>query len=358
MGFPFIRQTLGVELIGRSGGFMHCGFNRPWKEKRTDSEKLHDVSIFGWDSEPDARDLAVVQKEEERGAYVIGFGSKKMPQLAEHIKTTDVWFDTGRPANDRVVKLKGGSQVGKINHLINVLYAWTLNGEAVGALTRQGKMPTMWKSWAWKDGKDWSESRFRKKQWEDFKVSPAEPGAIGRAYLERMRYLLRRFERNELDAVQEAAQMIAREHQANRKTVIASSGHMAMYYIARYDDSSWAVNQEVHPFLDSQMKSYEEKTPDGALVVRLGETGFNHDLATLFRKKKQKVIVMTATNPYPENQAYLDSWPVQIDMGYAFGDACVPLDGYPIRILPTSGALQVVAYESLNVEIFSRLKGR
>ena len=138
MGFPFIRQTLGVELIGRSGGFMHCGFNRPWKEKRTDSEKLHDVSIFGWDSEPDARDLAVVQKEKERGAYVIGFGSKKMPQLAEHIKTTDVWFDTGRPANDRVVKLKGGSQVGKINHLINVLYAWTLNGEAVGALTRQG----------------------------------------------------------------------------------------------------------------------------------------------------------------------------------------------------------------------------
>jgi hypothetical protein len=41
-------------------------------------------------------------------------------------------------------------------------------------------------------------------------------------------------------------------------------------------------------------------------------------------------------------------------MGYAFGDACVPIPGYPIRILPTSGAMQVAAYECLNVEVFAR----
>ena len=358
MGFPYIRQTLGVELIGRSGGFMHCGFDRPWKEKRTEGEKRQDVAIFGWDSEPDERDLATVQKAKQRGAYVIGFGSGKMPQLASHRKTADVWFDTGRPADDRVVRLRDGSRVGKINHLINVLYGWTLNAEAVGALTREGKMPTMWKSWSWKDGRDWSEARFRKKQYEDFRVPPAAPGAIGRAYLERMRYLLRRFERTELRAVEEGARLIAGEHRAGRKTVIASTGHMAMYYIARYDDSAWAVNQEVHAFLESQNKGYREKTPDGALVVRLGETGLNRDLAALFQRKKQKVIVITATNPYPENRAYLDSWPVKVDMGFAFGDACVPLEGLPIRILPTSGAMQVVAYESLNVEVFARLRGR
>ena len=98
---------------------MHCGFDRPWKEKRTEGEKRQDVAIFGWDSEPDERDLATVQKAKQRGAYVIGFGSGKMPQLASHRKTADVWFDTGRPADDRVVRLRDGSRVGKINHLIN-----------------------------------------------------------------------------------------------------------------------------------------------------------------------------------------------------------------------------------------------
>ena len=82
----------------------------------------------------------------------IGFGAKKMPELAAHATLSDAWFDTGRPADDRVVKLRDGSRVGKINHLVNVLYAWPLTGDAVGALTRQGKMPTMWKSWSWKDG--------------------------------------------------------------------------------------------------------------------------------------------------------------------------------------------------------------
>ena len=50
--------------------------------------------------------------------------------------------------------------------------------------------------------------------------------------------------------------------------------------------------------------------------------------------------------------------PVKVDMGFAFRDACVPLEGLPIRILPTSGAMQVAAYESLNVEVFARLRGR
>jgi len=355
MGFPYLRQTLGMELYGRSGGVMHAGFDRPWKKERTAAEKKHDVSIFGWDSPPEERDLAVVQKEKERGSYVIGFGSKAMPELREHTKLVDLWFDTGRAADDRVVSYPDGTRAGKINHFINVIYAWALTGETVAALTRQGKMPTMWKSWAYKDGRAWSEALFRKKQYHDnYKIPPLPKGKVARAYLSRIRYLLHRFERKELEQIAQAANLIAGEMRAGRKTVIASTGHMAMYYIARYDDSVWARNQEVHAFLDSQMKSFEEKTAPGALVVQLGESGFDRKLAALFQSKKQRVISITSENPYPENQAYRDDWAAKIDLGFAFGDACVPIPGYPIRILPTSGAMQVAAYECLNVEVFAR----
>jgi hypothetical protein len=280
-----------------------------------------------------------------------------MPELAKHVAVADAWFDTGRPADDRVVGYPDEVRAGKINHLINVVYAWTLTGETVAALTRKGKMPTMWKSWAFKDGREWSEPLFKQKQYhDDLKVPPLVAGETGRAYLDRIRYLLHRFERNELGNIGAAADLVAAEQRAGRKAVIASSGHMAMYYIARYDDSVWATNQEVHAFVESQMKSFDEKTADGALVVRLGETGFSRNLAALFKRKKQKVISITAENPYPENRAYLDPWAANIDMGYAFGDACVPIPGYPIRILPVSGAMQVAAYECLNVEVFARRK--
>ena len=42
-----------------------------------------------------------------------------------------------------------------------------------------------------------------------------------------------------------------------------------------------------------------------------------------------------------------------IDMGYAFGDACVAIDGYPLRVLPPSGVMQIAAYEAINVEVLA-----
>ena len=36
----------------------------------------------------------------------------------------------------------------------------------------------------------------------------------------------------------------------------------------------------------------------------------------------------------------------------------VVIEGYPVRVLPTSGAMQAVAYEAVNVEVLARLPGR
>ncbi len=44
-----------------------------------------------------------------------------------------------------------------------------------------------------------------------------------------------------------------------------------------------------------------------------------------------------------------------IDTGWDFGDACVQIAGYPIRVFPPSGVMQIVAYESVNVEVLTRL---
>jgi len=354
IGFPWIRQTLGVELYGRSGGIMHVGFDRPWKEDRTDAEKARDIAILGWDRPPDAGDLDAVKREKQRGCYVVGFGPREMPELAPHAAACDAWIDAGTGADDRVVALADGSRAGRINPLANALGGWALTGEIVAALTRAGRMPVMWKSWLCPDGRAWSDPYFRKKPFhDDYRIAPIAAGELTRAYLDRIRFLLRRFEATQLAGIRAAAGHVARELDAGRKTIIASAGHMPMYYVGQYEDRAWAVHHGVDAFLASLMEGYGRDTPDGALVVRLGETGIHRDLAELMRRKKQRVILMTAENPDPDASGRGMEWLEAIDMGYAFGDACVPIPGYPIRVLPASGVLQVAAYESLDVEVLS-----
>ena len=243
---------------------MHVGFDRSWKEKRTPEEQANDVTIFAWDDVPKEGDLKKLSDEKSKGRFIVGFGPRTSPLLAEHAAACDAWIDSGGGENDRVVMLGNGRRTGKTNHFTNAVNGWALTGEIVAALTRQGKMPTMWRSWAAIDGRAWSDRFFQKKQFhDDMSISPIPPGELGRRYLERIRYMVARLKNTELLKLHTMAGRIAEELGNGRKTIIASAGHMGMSYLGRYDDALWAKNQEVHDNVESQMKDYEKKTPDG-----------------------------------------------------------------------------------------------
>ena len=86
VGFHWLGATLEQELIGRSGGLMHIGVDRPWQDKklRTEAEKAQDLAVVAWDADPKPNDLKRLQQFKEAGQFVLGFGSKRNPRLAEH----------------------------------------------------------------------------------------------------------------------------------------------------------------------------------------------------------------------------------------------------------------------------------
>ena len=151
------------------------------------------------------------------------------------------------------------------------------------------------------------------------------------------------------------ADLIAKETKAGRRTVVASSGHMVMHYVGKYADSAWADNIEVHENVESQLNSFKTKAPQGGLVLRLGYFGLSPKVDDLFKLKKSRVLLMTAENPRADFASHFN-YPDRLDLGMAFGDACVPIEGYPIALFPPSGIIKAAAYESLNVEILHRLK--
>ena len=69
IGFPFLQQSLAMELYGRSGGMIHVGFDRPFKKGRSEAEKAKDVAIVGYDRPPGPRDLDELRKLRARGCY-------------------------------------------------------------------------------------------------------------------------------------------------------------------------------------------------------------------------------------------------------------------------------------------------
>ncbi|MEI7730620.1 MAG: hypothetical protein WCO56_13680 [Verrucomicrobiota bacterium] len=348
-------QTLGPELQGRSGGMICFGAARATKTERTDAEKTNAVILAGWDRQPGERDLQLIRDARARGAFLIGFGPRKMAALAETAAQCDAWFDTGFGDEDLVVTLEDGRRVGHGNVLVNTLHAWTFTAELVAALTREGKMPTMYKSVFCPDGREWNAQYVGKKLFhDDLRIVPIARGALGQEYLSRIRTYLQRFQDGQVAAVNQTARLIAEELKQGQPTVVAMLGHMPTYYVGKAEDARWARPIDFYGGIPGREKAYLEKTPDGALVLRLGYSSQLQAETEIFARKRQREMLITAADT-PRTDCQMPTKLVtRIEMGWEFGDACVTLPGYPIKILPPSGVMQVVAYECVNVEVLNR----
>jgi len=178
---------------------------------------------------------------------------------------------------------------------------------------------------------------------------------MARAYIDKIRGYIKKYERTQLPSVNRAADLIVEEVAEGRKIALPTMGHMAWFFAGREEGSVWAMEpMDVAGELPQSVDLYLEKTPDKALALHLAYSGqFKTDQAYL-KKKQQRVILITSENPRPEWKLP-DDLLTRIDTGWEFGDAAVSIPGYPIRALPPSGVMQLIAYETVNVEVLSRL---
>jgi len=350
---PWNSQSLQQEIVGRAGGIINMA--NEWKKDRTDAEKANDIAIVGWERAPGGNELAALRALKARGVFIVGFGAKDMPELAEHVKLCDAFFDTGLP-DDRVVTLPNGEKAGRANHFINALNCWIFTAEMVSALTRQGKMPPLYQSMFVPGAGEWNARYIGKVQFhDDMQVAAQPPGKLGLDYLDQIRYHLRRFKRSQLPAARQAADLIVRDIEVNKPVFVLGMGHMPAFYLGHTEEARWMKYIDAHTFLASQVDDVRKNVPDGGLVLRLGYFGEDQAGRDLFAEKKLRLILLSDENPTPGMELPADPL-LYIDMGMAFGDACLSIEGYPIPVLPPSGVVQIVAFEAINTEVLARLK--
>jgi hypothetical protein len=207
-------------------------------------------------------------------------------------------------------------------------------------------MPTIWKSYSFDDGREWGDRYFGKHQFhEDFSVEPLEPGELGARFLRQIRYPLDRLE-TQSRQLADAAGVLNAAIAAGEKVYVVWQGHMPPTYIGKSDDGSWAVPVELHPFLPDQVERFRTAVPDGAMVLSLGYHGLDPIAARVWTDKNLRVIHLCGDHPDATWRDY-GSVQQQIDLGFAFGDACVSIDKFPIRLFAPSGIAQSIAYDAI-----------
>ncbi len=348
IGFPFPQQAVAQDLHGRSGGMVHIGFDRPWKKERSAVEQSQDVALFSYEAAPLAEDLDQLRQLKDRGVLLVGFGPEAMPELQQSIDISDIWFDTGtdwqEPSAASADQPRGDAL------LINVLHSTTLIAEVVAALTRHGQMPTMWKSYSYDDGREWGDQYFGKHQFHpDLQIPPVAAGELGRRYLTQIRYPIREIARQE-NKLQQAARWLDEARGTQDVIPVAWQGHMPLSYVGKCGDDKWAQAVEFHPFLPTQVEAYRAATPDGARVLSLGYHGLDPIQAAVWQQEQQQVIHLCGSHPDPAWQPGPELVE-HIDLGFAFGDACVSLKGYPLCLFAPSGVAQWVAYQAILREL-------
>lgn len=358
IGMWWENGCLGPELYGRAGNLVNIGFDRAWTTNRSDAEKAQNVALVGMEWPPWDTARRLIRTESQRKTFLLGFGPRTHPELADTVAACDLFFDTGFGTNDQVAVLADSRRAGHLNHVANALHGWMVMAEITSAFTRQGRMPSIWKSFSYPDGRAWGERYLFKQRFHDeFTVPPQPEGALARAYLDRIRHLIRRMQIEQIGHLRKAADLIAAEQRRGRKTVVAWAGHMPEAYVGQLEDRAWAQPIQLHLFLPEQRDSFRKNAPDGALVVRLGYHGLDPEGPPLFREKKSRLICLAGNHPDPKWQVPGDAL-VNIDLLWPFGDGCVALDGYPFPVFASSGILQAAAYSALCAEVEARLAGR
>ena len=277
----------------------------------------------------------------ESGALVILFGSGK----SQSASSADYLIDNGLGDGLNYILKMDGKDTGPIAGAANIFNMWTFSAELVGALTRQGKMPTLWQS-MFVPGAEVRNERIAKSAFEsDITVDPLPPGELGSKYVSAVRGYLENICDNELPKFVEAGKLCASTISQGNEVVCWLIGH-------------FMTSQERMPGFPALFTNLEHENPIAQLEKHLGSNdvmlhvGYSYypELGLQLAREigAETVCVMTPGpkvsgegEPVQPDMSLID---IYIDPFWKHGDAAVEVPGYDTRIIPPSGVVMVTCY--------------
>ena len=325
-----------AEACDRAGGLRHI---QPVPVNNVVTRK--DIVIVGTnDLKPDEQ-VAQVKALKDQGALIIVFGSH-----ASKIRSLgDFLIDNGWETGEIPVVNIGSKTTGPVGVMANVINKWTFTAEYVAALTRKGKMPTLYQSMFIPGAAPRNTKTGNYFFHPDMDISPVAQGVLGKQYVTTVRGYLQKIKANELDLFRQAGKTCAETIKSGNKVVASVIGH---FMVAQFRTSSYPDIYDEYP--NQYGRDYlEGKLSNGDTWLHVGYSYTPEHELNLAREVGAKTIcVMTPGpieigegTPVAPDKSKID---IYIDPYWKHGDAVVEVPGYDTKIIPPSGVVMITAY--------------
>lgn len=331
-----------IEAYYRAGGVCLTQRLKPEQEVARGDVVLY--ALLGAGEEDDRREVSRLR---QAGATVVLFGSALSPAA----RAATFAIATGLEGHGLAVTLPDGRKMAPLDGVLNVANLWTYTAELVSALTRRGKMPTMFQSVMVEGARDRNKKYRPLRFHDDLKVDPIPAGQLGEAYLKGLRsHLATLLSPTGMAQLERAATLAATAKQAGHTLWAWMFGHYPPYVPGTPGDpGEWsAISGRV------KAATLTEKLKPGDLLLHIGYTAVpTEELAAAKQAGAKSIIVVagSADGKPPEGYDQADVW---IDPGWVFGDAEISVPGYDIKVLPPSGVIEIAVFWMVVAETAAR----
>jgi hypothetical protein len=212
---------------------------------------------------------------------------------------------------------------------------WTWTGEFVAALTRLGKMPAMYQSYAVPGGKERG-AKLGQMKYHEGEPQKVAAGVLGKEYLDALAAAIGSIQKDQADKIRQAAAAAQAAKAAGHKAYVSVSGHAIIHHLP-----ADCGLEPVFKGWDTLRKAPPVKFEKGDFVLCVGYDSIFPNVAKAAREAGA-TIAWSLTNYKQDPNTGVpaigtgETW---IDQKWAFGDAVATVPGYDVKILPTSGII-------------------
>lgn len=230
------------------------------------------------------------------------------------------------------------------------ILGWAFTGELIAALTRRGRMPVIYESvgayggWPRMDTYRRGEIAFH----ENTPVPPVPPGQLARQYLDAVAAMLRRIECEQRPVLNRVGGWLRDARAAGRAPLLYSMGHlvpreMTESAIGRtFRTGAWNAGFRNQTFPNDPLQA-------GDVAIHVGYQHPPEELLQRARAAGARAAYVCLRQARDFAGAPDIAW---VDPMWDWADACVPLPGYDVPLLPASGVINsAIAWELLRLAL-------
>lgn len=345
------------EAYGRAGGIMPIEWTRYWRGEEPG------VVLYALREEALPDDYQRIGRLVERGCRIILFARKPLLDEAERAGIEPLAVvDIHAAEHGGLFPAAEGEWVVPTDAIARMMAEWTWIGEFVAACTRQGKMPTMWKSMGSENAAAWND-KWREQRYHDSVPAVVAPGVLGRAYLEAVRNSLRALYSYEVGRITQVAQWAVEARAAGRTAYTFCNGHGPLLdpgcpHDPQYFRQLSTRRYTVDPRVTLQAGDVILYIGQGGMPVEWGSFA-GRDLPGDWRKAGVRVAWSFGnlwTREFCRQVAMIGPDEPFLDQHFPYGDGAVWIDGYDIPILPVSGITSEAVLWLATAEVHGRLQ--